>query len=132
MGLALTLLLFVILAGPTRETLAGFFGNLVAYVEYLPALSNPFGREDANFSQGWTAFYWAWWIAYAPFVGLFVARISRGRTIRQLVWGMLVYGSSGGMLFFMILGILSQPFAGFFDLSVAELALIQPDVIVVA
>ena len=54
------LLVFVIAVGPTLAILTGFFANLVAYVEYLPALSNPFGREDMNFSQGWTSFYWAW------------------------------------------------------------------------
>ncbi|HSM20296.1 MAG TPA: BCCT family transporter, partial [Hyphomicrobiales bacterium] len=64
MVLAALLLLFVILAGPTVAILTGFFGNLVAYAEFLPALSNPFARADANFSQGWTSFYWAWWISW--------------------------------------------------------------------
>jgi BCCT family betaine/carnitine transporter len=45
----------------------------------------PFGREDANFSQGWTAFYWAWWISWSPFVGMFIARVSRGRTVREFI-----------------------------------------------
>jgi BCCT family betaine/carnitine transporter len=48
-------------------------------------LSNPFGREDTNFTQGWTAFYWAWWISWSPFVGMFIARVSRGRTVREFV-----------------------------------------------
>ncbi len=85
MGLAALLLIFVIAVGPTMAILSGFFTNLVAYVEYLPALSNPFGREDANFSQGWTAFYWAWWISWSPFVGMFIARVSRGRTVREFI-----------------------------------------------
>ena len=85
MVLAMLLLLFVILVGPTAAILGGFFTNLAAYVEYLPALSNPFGREDANFSQGWTAFYWAWWISWSPFVGMFIARVSRGRTVREFI-----------------------------------------------
>ena len=83
MTLAGLLLLFVVLVGPTLMILSSFWGNLVAYGQSLPALSNPFGREDANFSQGWTAFYWAWWISWSPFVGMFIARVSRGRTVRE-------------------------------------------------
>src|SRR5690606_21550246 len=62
MVLAALLLIFVIATGPTLAIISGFFLNLAAYIEYLPALSNPIGREDDNFRQGWTAFYWAWWI----------------------------------------------------------------------
>ena len=79
MALAAILLLFVILVGPTLAILTGFFKNLAAYAYYLPELSNPFGRADDNFRQGWTAFYWAWWISWSPFVGMFIARVSRGR-----------------------------------------------------
>src|SRR5690554_2113710 len=89
MGLALLLLLFVIVVGPTLGILTGFFKNLGAYVSYLPALANLIGREDANFSQGWTAFYWAWWISWSPFVGMFIARISRGRTVREFLIAVL-------------------------------------------
>jgi len=85
MVLAALLLLFVALAGPTMAIVTGFFSNLVSYVEYLPALSNPVGREDANFSQGWTSFYWAWWISWSPFVGMFIARVSRGRSVREFI-----------------------------------------------
>jgi len=93
MVLAALLLLFVILAGPTLAIATGFFSNLVAYVEYLPALSNPFGREDTNFSQGWTSFYWAWWISWSPFVGMFIARVSRGRTVREFILSVLLIPS---------------------------------------
>jgi len=85
MVLAAVLLLFVIIVGPTVAIATGFFHNLLAYFEYLPALSNPFGRADANFSQGWTSFYWAWWISWSPFVGMFIARVSRGRTVREFI-----------------------------------------------
>ncbi len=85
MTLAALLLLFVVIVGPTMLILSGFVSNLVSYVEHLPALSNPFAREDANFSQGWTAFYWAWWISWSPFVGMFIARVSRGRTVREFI-----------------------------------------------
>ncbi|MCF4097529.1 BCCT family transporter [Maritalea mediterranea] len=93
MVLAILLLLFVILVGPTIAILTGFFQNLWAYVEYLPALSMPFGREDANFSQGWTSFYWAWWISWSPFVGMFIARVSRGRTVREFITCVLIIPS---------------------------------------
>ncbi|SDO16592.1 betaine/carnitine transporter, BCCT family [Halomonas shengliensis] len=90
MGLALLLLVFVIAVGPTLMIATGVFENLLGYVKHLPALSMPFGREDANFSQGWTAFYWAWWIAWSPFVGMFIARVSRGRTVREFLIAVLV------------------------------------------
>jgi len=85
MGLAAALLLFVIVVGPTLAIVAGFLDNLIAYVTLLPALSNPVGRADTNFSQGWTSFYWAWWISWSPFVGMFIARVSRGRSVREFV-----------------------------------------------
>src|SRR5690606_33009638 len=90
MALAVLLLVFVILAGPTTDILAGFVLNLVAYAEYLPALSNPFGRGDDNFRQGWTAFYWAWWISWSPFVGMVIARVSRGLTVRAFITCLLI------------------------------------------
>ena len=90
MGLAAALLLFVIVAGPTLAILTGFFDNLLAYGRYLPALSMPFGRADANFAGGWTAFYWAWWISWSPFVGMFIARVSRGRTVREFLIAVLI------------------------------------------
>lgn len=93
MVLAIILLVFVIIVGPTIAILTGFFQNLWAYVEYLPALSMPFGREDANFSQGWTSFYWAWWISWSPFVGMFIARVSRGRTVREFITCVLIIPS---------------------------------------
>ncbi len=93
MMLAAVLLLFVLLFGPTRELLESFVANLGAYAAYLPALSNPFGRTDANFSQGWTAFYWAWWISWSPFVGMFIARVSRGRTVREFIVSVLLIPS---------------------------------------
>jgi len=90
MGLAGLLLLFVIIAGPTVAIVTGFFDNLLAYIKHLPALSMPFGREDATFAQGWTAFYWAWWISWSPFVGMFIARVSRGRTVREFLIAVLI------------------------------------------
>ena len=90
MGLALLLLLFVAILG------AGFglFGNVAttagAYVSDLIPLSNPIGRDDETWLHGWTVFYWAWWISWSPFVGMFIARISKGRTVRQFVTAVLL------------------------------------------
>ncbi len=60
--------------------------------------------RDIGFVENWTVFYWAWWMAYAPFVGLFVTRISRGRSLREVILGMLSFGSLGAGIFFMVLG----------------------------
>ena len=89
-ALAGLLLLFVIFVGPTATIFETIFAGGAAYVQELLPLSNPFGREDANFSQGWTAFYWAWWISWSPFVGMFIARVSRGRTVREFVFCVMI------------------------------------------
>jgi BCCT family betaine/carnitine transporter len=104
MGLALLLLLFIIIVGPTLAIFTGFFKNLVTYVEYLPALSNPFGRTDVEFTQGWTAFYWAWWISWSPFVGMFIARVSRGRTVREFLISVLLVPSLVSVLWMTTFG----------------------------
>lgn len=85
MVLALLLMLFIIAFGPTLEIFTSALSGAGAYLTELIPLSMPFGREDTNFSQGWTAFYWAWWISWSPFVGMFIARVSRGRTVREFV-----------------------------------------------
>ena len=85
MVLAFVLLLVIIFVGPTGEVLTTAVSGGMAYVRELIPLSMPFGREDANFSQGWTSFYWAWWVSWSPFVGMFIARVSRGRTVREFV-----------------------------------------------
>ena len=89
-ALAALLLVFVFLVGPTADIIATIFSGGAAYVTNLLPLSNPFGREDTNFSQGWTAFYWAWWISWSPFVGMFIARVSRGRSVREFVFCVIV------------------------------------------
>mgnify|MGYP000188362951 CR=1 FL=1 len=104
MILAAALLLLVIIVGPTVAILSGFFTNLVDYVIFLPELSNWVGREDTNFMQGWTAFYWAWWISWSPFVGMFIARISRGRTIREFVVCVLLIPTVVGALWMSVFG----------------------------
>ena len=104
MGLAALLALFTLIVGPTVFLLTFFWDSLVAYIEYLPALANPFGREDVNFSQGWTAFYWAWWISWSPFVGMFIARVSRGRTVREFIVCVLLIPSLVCVLWMSIFG----------------------------
>ena len=76
---------YVLLMGSTLDIIAAFFSNIVAYVQYLPALSNFVGREDTFYMHDWTTFYWSWWIAFSPFVGMFIARISKGRTVREFI-----------------------------------------------
>ena len=91
MLLACGLLLFVLFAGPTQHLLETLLQNLGDYLGTLPAKSFDLYAYDepSDWLGGWTVFYWAWWIAWAPFVGLFIARISRGRTIREFVFGVL-------------------------------------------
>ncbi|MBS3743129.1 MAG: BCCT family transporter [Wenzhouxiangellaceae bacterium] len=87
---AFLLLMFVIIA----SSLGGFFSNVArtfsGYVEYILPLSNPVGREDTTFYHSWTIFFWAWWISWSPFVGMFIARVSRGRTVRQFLTAVLL------------------------------------------
>lgn len=123
-ALALLLLLFVIVVGPTLLILTGFFQNLGSYIKHLPALAMPFGREDANFVSGWTAFYWAWWISWSPFVGMFIARVSRGRTVREFLISVLLVPSLVSVLWMTAFGgtAISQTLQGVFaDSPVDEL-----------
>ena len=93
MWLALALFFYVLLLGPTWTLLGRFGGTMVDYVTSYVALSNPFGREDTGYMHGWTTFYWAWWVAWSPFVGMFIARVSRGRTVREFVTCVLLLPS---------------------------------------
>ena len=88
--LAALLLFFIVAVGPTATIFSTIISGGAAYVTNIIPLSMPFGREDANFSQGWTAFYWAWWISWSPFVGMFIARVSRGRTVREFIFCVIV------------------------------------------
>ena len=88
--LAFLLLLFIIVVGPKLAIFKGIFAGMGAYVSNVRPLSNWVGREDTGFLHGWTTFYWAWWIAWAPFVGTFIARISKGRTVREFIIGVLL------------------------------------------
>lgn len=104
MGLAATLWLFVLIAGPTLVILATIINSLFDYIYYLPSLSSWIGREDTGFIHDWTTFYWAWWISWSPFVGMFIARISYGRTVREFVTWALVIPTLIGLVWFSTLG----------------------------
>ncbi|RUO19823.1 BCCT family transporter [Aliidiomarina haloalkalitolerans] len=125
MTLAALLMLFVIIVGPTLAIITGFFQNLVSYLQYLPALANPVGRADANYSQGWTAFYWAWWISWSPFVGMFIARVSRGRTVREFLLAVLLIPSLACVLWMTVFGTtaIQQFIGGYEDVANAALPL---------
>ncbi|GAA3950749.1 BCCT family transporter [Allohahella marinimesophila] len=91
--IAVVLAAFVFAAGPSLAIIAVGADSLISYVQHSGALSLWFDRDDEAWYHQWTVFYWAWWISWTPFVGLFVARISRGRTIRQCLVAMLVIPS---------------------------------------
>lgn len=109
--LALLLLAFVFIAGPTvfmANTGLDSLGRVLSNLVHMATWTEPFGNFDnfknSQFPQDWTIFYWAWWLAFAPSVGLFIARISRGRTIRAMIVGSIFFGTLGCFLFFMVLG----------------------------
>ncbi len=84
MLLAFALLIFVLILGFDIVT-ASIPETVIAYAQNFIGLSNPHGRDDTSWMQGWTVFYWAWWISWSPFVGMFIARISKGRTVREFL-----------------------------------------------
>ncbi len=108
MILAVVLFLFVLLVGPTFVLLAKFGGVMVDYVVNFVPLSNPFGRDDLGYMHGWTTFYWAWWIAWSPFVGMFIARISKGRTVREFILFVLIAPSLVCALWMTVFGGFAQ------------------------
>jgi betaine/carnitine transporter, BCCT family len=104
MLLALGLLLFILATGPALALLGDLARNLWVYLTTLPALANPAGREDTGFYRDWSIYYWAWWISWAPFVGMFMARISLGRTVREFMAGAMLGPSLLGMIWLTIFG----------------------------
>ena len=111
--LALLLLAFVLAVGPTPDLLAGFVASLGHYLAAIGPLSNWVGRDDLDFMHGWTTFFWAWWLSWSPFVGMFVARVSRGRTVRQLVGCMLVVPTLVSALWMNVFG--ATALSGYLD-----------------
>ena len=102
--LAFILLATVLILGPTGYIFRNFFTGLGTYVMKIVPLSNWVGREDTGFFHDWTTFYWAWWIAWAPFIGTFIARISKGRTVREFVMFVLLLPTLLCLLWFSTFG----------------------------
>jgi choline/glycine/proline betaine transport protein len=104
-ALALLLLVFVAVTGPTAEILVALPGRIVEYLTALVPLSIGVDRlGDLAWQKSWTLFYWAWWIAWSPFVGMFIARISRGRTVREFVLGVLFVPTLVSFVWFTVFG----------------------------
>jgi betaine/carnitine transporter, BCCT family len=112
MWAAFALLVFVLGTGSTLQLLIDIAANIANYLVLLPALANPVGRTDAGFYNDWSVYYWAWWISWAPFVGMFMARISRGRTVREFIAGAMIAPSLLAILWLTIFG----------DASIAQIA----------
>ena len=104
-GLSGALMLFVFIFGPTVYILETFVGSLGLYVQKLPLMSLwvDFSR-DRDWQSNWTFFYWGWWISWSPFVGIFVARISRGRTLREFIVSVLLVPSLGTFFWMAVFG----------------------------
>ncbi len=108
MGLAALLLVTVLILGPTLFLLRDVVSNIGYYLQNFLQLAFqtlPFRGEDgASWISGWTTFYWGWWISWSPFVGVFIARISKGRTIREFITGVLLVPTALTFLWFTIMG----------------------------
>ncbi|MGQ8366098.1 BCCT family transporter [Glaciecola sp. 1036] len=105
MLLAVALLIFVLILGPTVFLLQAYLQNTGAYLsDIVRNTFNLFTYEKTDWIGGWTIFYWGWWLAWAPFVGLFIARISRGRTIREFVLGVLLIPAAFTLLWMTVFG----------------------------
>ncbi|WP_377346444.1 glycine betaine uptake BCCT transporter [Pontibacillus salicampi] len=107
MALASVLFLLVFIVGPTMLILNLFTNSIGSYIQHLPQMSfriAPLDQETREWINSWTIFYWAWWIAWSPFVGVFIARVSRGRSIREFVFTVLIVPSVIGFLWFSTFG----------------------------
>ncbi|WP_226585385.1 BCCT family transporter [Halobacillus litoralis] len=107
MILAIALLVIMLIVGPTLFIMNMFTDTIGAYLQNLPSMSfrlAPNSEENRTWINNWTVFYWAWWIAWSPFVGIFIARVSKGRTIREFLSGVLLVPSVIGFLWFSTFG----------------------------
>lgn len=105
LGLAIALMLFVLAVGPTVFLLQAAMQNTGAYLSDLVGKTfTLYAYQPNEWIGGWTLFYWGWWISWSPFVGMFIARISRGRTIREFVVGVLLVPSGFTFLWFTVFG----------------------------
>lgn len=105
MVLAIGLLLIVFLVGPSIFLLQAYLQNIGAYISDIVSNTfNLFAYEKKDWIGGWTIFYWGWWLAWAPFVGMFIARISKGRTIREFIIGVMLVPTAFTLLWMTIFG----------------------------
>ena len=104
MIIAAGLALLIIIIGNSGAILGAVGTLLLSYVENIIPLSSWIGREDETFYHGWTVFYWAWWISWSPFVGMFIARVSRGRTVREFVIAVLLVPTLVSVIWMAIFG----------------------------
>ena len=105
MVLAISLMLFLFCLGPTQFIMKVLTSTLGGYIQNLPVMSLNLGLfQNSEWIKNWTLFYWAWWIAWAPFVGTFIARISKGRTIREFVLGVLLVPTIFCAVWFSVFG----------------------------
>lgn len=107
MILAVVLLLFFIVFGSTVYSLNLFTDTIGKYIQRMPEMSfrlSPMNSADREWINGWTIFYWAWWMAWSPYVGTFIARVSRGRTLREFTIGVLLVPSLVSFIWFAFLG----------------------------
>ncbi|CDQ41077.1 BCCT family transporter [Virgibacillus salexigens] len=108
MGLAVVLLLLLFLAGPTLYILNMFTNTLGSYLSDFFDMSLRMAPQDGDkraWIDSWTIFYWAWWISWAPFVGIFIARISKGRTVKEFMLGVLIVPAIVCFVFFAVFGV---------------------------
>ncbi|MFZ4452427.1 glycine betaine uptake BCCT transporter [Salibacterium aidingense] len=107
MVIAALLFVCILIFGPTLYMLNLFTNTIGKYIQTLPAMSfriAPLTEESRDWINNWTIFYWAWWIAWSPFVGTFIARVSKGRTLRQFTSGVLLVPSLVSFLWFSVFG----------------------------
>ncbi|WP_245600793.1 BCCT family transporter [Streptomyces sulphureus] len=108
MGLAAALMLFILVAGPTLFIFSGFIQNIGGYLQTVLQMSFDTGASQGSagtdWTKDWTIFYWGWWISWSPFVGIFIARISRGRTVREFVCGVLLVPTLLTFFWYSVLG----------------------------
>ena len=111
--MAIGFLIFVLVCGPTvfilntgLESIGRSLTQMISMMTWTEAFGEfkEHGFKNTHFPQDWTVFYWAWWLVFAPTIGLFIAKISKGRTIRQMAVGSIFFGSLGCAVFFVILG----------------------------
>ena len=103
MLLAIALVVFVALVS-FAVSMGTIPTTVMGYIENILPLSNPIGREDEAWMHGWTVFYWAWWISWSPFVGMFIARVSRGRTVREFIIAVLIVPTVVTVLWMSVFG----------------------------